>query len=469
MKKAKSGIRAGFLVAAACFLWNPNVEILDVLPDFIAYLLLYAAIADTRRIVPHMEEACRGFLRMAVLTAVKIPAWFVMSSAVGGKSDDLHVLVTLFTLVFGILECIFALPALREFFTGLDYANERFGAFAGLEKESRRAERATYLLTVVKPVLALLPELSYLFTYDSTGHIRPWTRELASFRPLLVVFCATVCLGVGIYFLVSVLPYFRAIGKDPVAGALFSAESDAAPLESDHARRARYVRFALIFLTVAALCRVDLYFDGINYLPSFLGIAAILVALFFLRRVTPRYALPAGVSAVLALVFSAVTYALRAAFFSSFTYASLGKSPRADTLYRYLCVASAAEAVCTVLLFALLFVLLSVAVSETTGTTRSDDPNGNYRKELHRTLRRRALAYALFGALASLSATADIFLTQITQKVSSGNEDAASLLTVPVFGWVWMVTLIFAVLHLIAAFRLSPIGEEAAHKAAYEG
>ena len=50
----------GKMIAAFIFLFNPNFNLIDVLPDAVGYFLLLLAIRDAVGIFPHFGEAHSG-------------------------------------------------------------------------------------------------------------------------------------------------------------------------------------------------------------------------------------------------------------------------------------------------------------------------------------------------------------------------------------------------------------------------
>ena len=70
-KKMGKYMGLGFAAVSAIFLFNPDVAIIDVLPDFIGYTLLTVALRFVRDISPHFENAWRKFRILAVMTVFK--------------------------------------------------------------------------------------------------------------------------------------------------------------------------------------------------------------------------------------------------------------------------------------------------------------------------------------------------------------------------------------------------------------
>ena len=70
LKPKKTGKYLGLGIAAisAIFLFNPDVAIIDVLPDFIGYTLLAVALRFARDLSPHFENAWRKFRILPVLS-----------------------------------------------------------------------------------------------------------------------------------------------------------------------------------------------------------------------------------------------------------------------------------------------------------------------------------------------------------------------------------------------------------------
>ena len=59
MDKRKSGGYFPALVISLLLLFNPNVSIIDPLPDFIAFFILARLVERAADIAPHFEEAYR--------------------------------------------------------------------------------------------------------------------------------------------------------------------------------------------------------------------------------------------------------------------------------------------------------------------------------------------------------------------------------------------------------------------------
>ena len=461
MSATRKNLRPGYLIAAALFLFNPNVNIVDVLPDCIGYLFILRAIAGVSDLVPHFEEAKAAFRRLFWFALIRIPATFmVLGSAT--KNAEIYALSA---LAFGVVELVFLFPAVRELFAGFDYIGERFGTPATVSPKSSAACRACYIALAAKPILAFLPELT-LVAYDE--HVTS-TISLAVFRPHFTVIGCAIGVGFGIYFLCTFIPFGRALGRDEELAYLLSAvrQDYEAPLRGiAHMRR---IRFAMGAMIAGAACMLDLYFDGINYLPNALGFAAFILFAVALLPMTKR-AIPMILCAAAGLVCSVLTYTKRATFFEEYGYHLLGRSKGADELYTSLSLSSAMEAGLLIATCVAAVCVLWSVIRDHTGY-RADNVN-NYSKHLslHAALRRLAVVWAVLGSLTATTISLNIFLRRITEKVEMNPEYSTTPGVMPLYGWFWLIPCILCLLW--TAFSLyfaSAVNTETEQKYTFEG
>ena len=93
------------------FMFNPNINIIDLLPDFIGYIILCVALTPLSDINEHMAEAYAGFKRMIFIDAAKVLA-FVWVFGISVTSEYNSSLM-LWSFIFGIVELIFLLTLIN--------------------------------------------------------------------------------------------------------------------------------------------------------------------------------------------------------------------------------------------------------------------------------------------------------------------------------------------------------------------
>ena len=88
----KINIRRGLLwmIPAFCFLFNPNISVIDFLPDFIGYFFLCIGLSKMADLNEELYEARSAFLRMILIDAGKILAilWIFGMEASGERSSS---------------------------------------------------------------------------------------------------------------------------------------------------------------------------------------------------------------------------------------------------------------------------------------------------------------------------------------------------------------------------------------------
>ena len=100
MKKEKRGIRFGYFAIASVFLFNPMIATIDVLPDFIGYLLICSALSGLCEINEHFWEARSYFNKLLYISVAK----FALSSITMLQdviSEDTYILLYLLAGYFG--------------------------------------------------------------------------------------------------------------------------------------------------------------------------------------------------------------------------------------------------------------------------------------------------------------------------------------------------------------------------------
>lgn len=457
-------IQAGLWMAGALFLFNPNVNILDVLPDCIGYLLLLAGMRRAAHTLPYFDDATRYCRYLAILTATRLPAYFVMTSLAAGNNEQ-RVIITLFTLCYGIGELLLLFPAFRALFAGTEYLAERYGVRAAGTPAAALAARVAMFAMAAKPVLAFLPELCWLSS-KNVGYVDGRLSVIALY-PYFVVAACVLGLIAGAAFLCTFLPFCRALQADAGLSDLsrqMAAEAPDGTLRG--ADRIRRVTWGGRFLTIGAFCLIDLVFDDINYLPDFLGALCFLLAALCFLPLARRRAKFAAVAAGVYLPLSVARYILSARFYALYSYAAFGRVKEADRLYTILSVTAGVENAAAIVTFAAFACLFFAIIRAETGYAHDAVNPYSSHLPLHRALRRKTIIFLVLGALACLSDLADVLLRRLTARVAYGTPlpDAsgvvgAGTMILPEYGFMWLIvfglTLLFALYTLHLSMVLS--------------
>lgn len=294
----------GAMIAAALFLFNPDIAVVDVLPDFIGYILLAVALRFVRDLSPHLENAWRKFRLLALVTGLKFVSLFWVFGGLS-NAQERPTMLLLLSFCFCILELGWGIPAWRELIEGFILHAQTSGGEYVLREKGAKSYRTgknisisfrdfTVFFMIAKAFLANISEFSVLsdHSYDDTAF--NWYRFIGLYRTLALF----VGMIIGIVWLVWAIRYFCGIIRDAdfIDSAKKKYETTVLPNTGLFVRRD--IAFVLLILSAAALTTPDLYLDDVNAVPDTL--TAILLAWTFIRLKPyyKNYMVGVGLSAV---------------------------------------------------------------------------------------------------------------------------------------------------------------------------
>ena len=176
------------LIIAAIFWFNPLVSSVDVLPDLIGYLLVMKAFSKQAYICDYADDCCVAAKKMCIVSGVKL-----LSVTMVTAFDPTMSL--LFSVVFGIVECVFGIPFFIKLFNAYSHMiPAESGEICTLVET--KLKRFTIVAFVLRLVLAFMPDLTALslntaFTYDVDY-------TYYRFKPLFIGFCVIIALVINI-------------------------------------------------------------------------------------------------------------------------------------------------------------------------------------------------------------------------------------------------------------------------------
>ena len=188
-----------YLILAAVFLFNPIISVIDIFPDVIGYLFLLKFFHFMSYTNDKVDDLCKSIRTLCLITGIKLLSILLLPMFTA--LDQAMFLV--FSFVFAILECIFAIPLFIKMF-------ECFSDIALFEGNVECAnnnviKNLTVISLSVRLVLATIPDFTFLSI--SNGVDTSTGISLLQFRPLLFVFSAFIALIVGIVWLVLFIKY----------------------------------------------------------------------------------------------------------------------------------------------------------------------------------------------------------------------------------------------------------------------
>lgn len=358
MKKTKY-INFKAIGLSLIFLFNPNIAVIDVLPDFIGYIFLCIFLTNLADINETLSNALIGFKRLIFLDAAKIISilWIFGMSVTSERNSSL----LLWSFAFGVLEMIFVIPAFLNLFKGLEeLGNAHDNTSVVGYKRGRRSKksytekmrRVTVAFVAVKAVFSFLPELADLTSteyYENEGLLNLYRyigiMRFLAFIPVLVL---------GIIWIIKCVAYFKRIDMDSVfCMALEKSYAEGVAVKKGIFVR-RNITLAFVILITAFVFSFDFRLESINILPDF--ISGILLAVFFAvisKKTSVNKKTPIVLS-VLYAILAFAAYLLEISFFDKYYYGAIYRSEEAMTAFVIMAVVSCASSA--------LFAVLSCAV-----------------------------------------------------------------------------------------------------------
>ena len=302
--KVNKKLGMGLIIAAFFFLFNPNIIIIDLLPDVIGYVLMCMGLSQLSLINPSFEEAIAKFKKMIFVSLGKFAAFILLFSLFNERERPYGFL--LFAFAFLVLDLIFIIPAIKELFEGFIYLAGMHKSEVAYKKR-RESSRRTYIekiyrltitFVIVKAVLYVLPEF---ITLTKDEYIdRSFLMYMYEYINVFRVLGALIVLVWGVVWLIRTVRFFVKLSKE----AAFISELrevfivKALPREGLFIKKA--IKNALIWFGAGAVFGLDLHvsmtLDNIasssitiskitlNILPDFLSAACFLIAAIILRN-----------------------------------------------------------------------------------------------------------------------------------------------------------------------------------------
>ena len=329
-------IRGGFglMIAALLFLWNPHVNVIDVLPDCIGWMLAALSMTHLAWAMDDFAALRRRAWILCGITAVKLAP--MVFSILGVKKLEFlgePTMVLTYTVCFGAFELFLGVGVMRGWIDAIakfgllhdskiavhgttkepkrlrqqisdedgakTVSTERKRSLSrkALRKNSRRGRRyrdfserlgrLTFWFFVWRFVSSFVPELVYLRSTEYLGNVvYGVVIDIRDYRPYLIFFFSLIAGIYGLRWLVRCLGYAKRLGGDPAIQSGFVKLSH--ERQEQIISRAAMERFSIAFgcMMIGGVFFCHFSFENINILPDCIGLAFLLTAVYLLRNKT---------------------------------------------------------------------------------------------------------------------------------------------------------------------------------------
>ena len=350
----------GLVAAGMFFLINPLVNIIDIIPDFIGYIMIVCGLDRLADMEDHFASAKKYFLILAVASAVKCGACLLLPFI-----DATFII--LLSFVFAVGEAICFIPAITSLFGGFHYyglrleSNVCYGIHKNVTRKDENGNKVTAFVKIhssdsilafsviafiIRALSSFLPQVPSIFSGGNgvinAGPQTDWTY----FMPHMYILGGVIALAVSLPWAFRFKKYIEGITEDKnlISEWETTYEENIAHDECHFADK-KTMAVWIITILAAVFC-FSIYIDYVNWLPC--GVACIFFAVAaILLRKTSKMALPTAIVGFL----GAVPAALEVIW--QYQYAALKYTPssfmygigRSDELYPRIIVIEAVGAV----------------------------------------------------------------------------------------------------------------------------
>ena len=284
-KKNKIVFSVLYMILGSIFLFNPDVMIIDVLPDFIGYLLILWGIRNLVDLNERFASARRLFFRCLMVGIFQIIGIWFLFSFLGDSDRPAMTLILTMLVVAG--NSVFGILGFKAMFEGFykvsaQASDDSYMVSVRKNKKMNEVDRIkiwTYVLFIVRGVFAIMPELSSLST-DEYSTVSPMFEHISAMRILSFI----PPLIFGIIWLVKTIRFWRRAGKDQTMLPFIENKylNEIAPNEGlaiHHAFKSSTVAFS-----AGAILFMPLFIDSTNFLPGFISALCFAIGIVYCRK-----------------------------------------------------------------------------------------------------------------------------------------------------------------------------------------
>ena len=457
-KKPKQVLSYTLLGIACICLINPMPLLLDLIPDVIGYLVMIYAISKIANMVGEFDQVKDTLSKLALITALKIPAFFIMTAIWGGDITQRSI-VAVFTLVFSVVECCFLIPLIHELFVAFGRLGEFHGISSALSAgegafamRPEMLEKLTLTFFLVRAVLSCLPEMALVPMIEANegGGIN-WN----VLYPIFALVGALITLVLGIIWYCYFLAYLKRMKGEREANQALTDRYEENPIALTRGKYRR-IRTTGILYIIGVVCSFDITIDNINFLPDIFTALCLLASSVMLCALLRRGYATLVVTGLYAVATSVQTI-LTTRFFARYDVADIKYFDVANAAYQKVLWATFIGECLLIATVAVYCVYFAHLVTKTIG--EEDMTHRPVALKTRKEIRRKFLIATIFGAL---TAATSYFWRLTYLETKNLPSSTVGYITVPALDWFWVVPWITGALWLgWSVYAFNRLREEA--------
>ena len=398
--KVNKKLGIGYIIAALFFLFNPDINIIDLLPDVFGYMLLCAGLSKLSFVDSSFEEAANRFKKMIFVSFGKLVSFVLLFSLFNERERPYGFL--LFTFSFLVLDLIFLLPAVKSMFEGFmqltrkyksevayktrksveSANNETEGSNGGRRKAYiEKIYRFTMVFFILKAILRTLPEFTALTMDEYTdGSFVMYMYEYINMYRILG---AIIALVIGIVWLCRSCRFFVKLSRENAFIENVKNELVEKAITREGLFVKKAIKTALLLFGVGALLSIDFHVSialetvmipdlniheiTINLIPDFVFAILFFSAAFILRNYI-KFNKKLILASSVYMAFSLVASALKVYFATAYgSFSAVNYIGKAFTLFYVICTSTIFENIAFVAMMAVFALFMKELIKSYTG------------------------------------------------------------------------------------------------------
>ncbi len=276
-------MRIGYILAGLLFFVNPNILVVDILPDFIGTILILYGLAHAAEIDERIKLTRKIFYMLLAVGIGRFLCTFLMP--IIDPSEYTWFLV--FAFCFGIGEAYLFCRAMYTLDSGLTYLSLQTGQNEIYRTTGGTSLGMTIIFTVVKNMFAIFPALTYLTSdYGTVTDVETnWSFVMWMLMAINVLLVTVY----GILWYIRMLKFWKPLKK---SAFLVQVEEryQSEYLSNKSLTVYRDLKRISLLLATGLLFAVPLRMDGIDILPDAVAGVLFIYAGRFLKRMYPETA-----------------------------------------------------------------------------------------------------------------------------------------------------------------------------------
>ncbi len=285
----------GLIIAGLVFLVNPCYNVIDVLPDFVGFFLIFRGLSRMAPLDSDLDDSRTVFSHLALIDLSKYLVFYLLvmgrgGSAVGPDGMPLDALsqrasnetfILVITFVYAIIEVIFFIPAVNKLFSGIDGVSRKLSA--GFPEKASVTRGVIIAFFAVRSAVAVVCELPALFLSSHYGEVAVNRIGPENLRPYLYVINTVIVIAFGAVYLYYAVRFFGGLRRNEKLTKSLKEASDRFGRENPDVRLGLRMRSAAILFMTSSFLSIWITNSGMTIIPGVFCAAAVIVTAIMLR------------------------------------------------------------------------------------------------------------------------------------------------------------------------------------------